>query len=956
MSPKHKSQRPFDEELVSGLLRERLQHDDPTPEFHDSLYGQLMRQRVTKKGAAYLPLSKGHGMFGWMSSVAIACFILLTASGLTTTYAYVSPNVTRQSSLYTLKLIVERAELSLSSSPEEKARSLLKFSARRINELRTLSLNGELDTETLAAIVQYTEQALALADTVNDTTQQSDIRELVAREAANQRASLQELLTSLGVSSLDGTESIPLESEATTDEETTVMLIDVEDIKAYEQTISKVGSVEVNALEQITSKQLVETERPADLSLTIPIEPDPETTVGTDISFTAVISSTGVHPIDMATVTVDWGDGRQSVKVIGGLAQDHENILRFTHTYNAPGAFIVRIVVIGPNDIEEWTTANNRDSLAVNIIEPKPQCISSCQSEGEQRCNREETSTEICERRGACLEWRTKTVCSDRCSFGECISVVTQRCGDGTVSGFEQCDDGNTLSGDGCTASCMREVQCTDDDGGNTPGKQGTVRGRDNNETDFCEDPNTLLEFTCSAAGAPFANRVTCPNGCRFGACITGSICGNGLIESGEQCDDSNTFSYDGCSSSCQQEKEKVCVDTDGGTQPLVRGTASLLGQKITDFCATDGKLWEYRCASPGAITSITYTCATPCQNGACTPVLPAICGNGIIESPEMCDDGNNRNYDGCSNVCVTELTCRDSDGGNFPSTNGYVQFGSSVYSDKCVNTTLVQEYVCLNTYQMSSITQTCPFGCQGGVCLAAPLPVCGNGIIESGELCDDSNAVAGDGCSATCQTELDISVSNIYYLRQHLSETTDSITVSVSVLNNGPAFTSKGIIATLSAQSTDEYPSGFSWSSEPITLSFGTNNGVDLHMVGQYIVPTNKAVSVPVTAAVRFALPQTDVKPVNNTISATIVSDKALDPCTDSDGGQTYEQKGMTTSYVLGDRFIPAIDDVCLKDNNANPLVNQNMLSEGYCEEGIGKRQNYECPYGCSNGACTAQ
>jgi cysteine-rich repeat protein len=32
--------------------------------------------------------------------------------------------------------------------------------------------------------------------------------------------------------------------------------------------------------------------------------------------------------------------------------------------------------------------------------------------------------------------------------------------------------------------------------------------------------------------------------------------------------------------------------------------------------------------------------------------------------------------------------------------------------------------------------------------------PVCGNGIVETGEQCDDGNTVSGDGCSATCQTE----------------------------------------------------------------------------------------------------------------------------------------------------------------------------------------------------------
>lgn len=34
------------------------------------------------------------------------------------------------------------------------------------------------------------------------------------------------------------------------------------------------------------------------------------------------------------------------------------------------------------------------------------------------------------------------------------------------------------------------------------------------------------------------------------------------------------------------------------------------------------------------------------------------------------------------------------------------------------------------------------------------PAPVCGNGVIEEGEGCDDGNTVSGDGCSSTCQIE----------------------------------------------------------------------------------------------------------------------------------------------------------------------------------------------------------
>ena len=38
--------------------------------------------------------------------------------------------------------------------------------------------------------------------------------------------------------------------------------------------------------------------------------------------------------------------------------------------------------------------------------------------------------------------------------------------------------------------------------------------------------------------------------------------------------------------------------------------------------------------------------------------------------------------------------------------------------------------------------------------CDPAMPAVCGNGVIDGGETCDDGNTNAGDGCSATCQTE----------------------------------------------------------------------------------------------------------------------------------------------------------------------------------------------------------
>ncbi len=48
------------------------------------------------------------------------------------------------------------------------------------------------------------------------------------------------------------------------------------------------------------------------------------------------------------------------------------------------------------------------------------------------------------------------------CSEGESCeaSACAVRCGDGVVGGSEECDDGNTVDGDGCSATCQYEFRC----------------------------------------------------------------------------------------------------------------------------------------------------------------------------------------------------------------------------------------------------------------------------------------------------------------------------------------------------------------------------------------------------------------------------------------------------------------------------------------------------------------
>ncbi|MGD2064406.1 MAG: DUF4215 domain-containing protein, partial [Nitrospirota bacterium] len=92
-------------------------------------------------------------------------------------------------------------------------------------------------------------------------------------------------------------------------------------------------------------------------------------------------------------------------------------------------------------------------------------------------------------------------------------------------------------------------------------------------------------------------------------------------------------------------------------------------------------------------------------------------CSDGIVDSGEMCDDGNNVDGDGCSADCLSDETCG----------NGFVDAG---LGEKCDdgNTTP---------------NDGCDADCQ--------LETCGNGTIDPGEMCDDGNKVSGDGCNAEC-------------------------------------------------------------------------------------------------------------------------------------------------------------------------------------------------------------
>ncbi len=145
-----------------------------------------------------------------------------------------------------------------------------------------------------------------------------------------------------------------------------------------------------------------------------------------------------------------------------------------------------------------------------------------------------------------------------------------------------------------------------------------------------------------------------CSNACTL---VTG--CGDGIVCGAEQCDDGNTVSCDGCSSTCTLETGLRCGDGIMNTtcgeecEPPVAGRCDAECRRIP-YCG-DGVIDSGEQCDDGVLNGTPGHCDSNCT--------PPGCGNGVIDPGEECDDGNTQSCDGCSATCTTEVGWRCGDG-----------------------------------------------------------------------------------------------------------------------------------------------------------------------------------------------------------------------------------------------------------------------------------------------------
>ena len=302
--------------------------------------------------------------------------------------------------------------------------------------------------------------------------------------------------------------------------------------------------------------------------------------------------------------------------------------------------------------------------------------------------------------------------------------------------------------------------------------------------------------------------------GCSFRPQELPPVCGNGVVERGEGCDDGDVETDPACDGDCQVTCGNGVVDVAQGelcdpgdpagcptacddgiacTSDVLSGadcTAVCEHSAITDVADGDG------CCPAGGTVATDSDCAASCGNGAVDPGETCDLGiaTGAGACPTACDDLQACTTDLLVNAGSCTAACTSTPITAAVNGDGCCPMGANSTNDSdcnalCGNGVLDASETCDTA--IASGAGACPTTCtdnnacttnvlsNAGTCAAQcnfpPItmavngdgccppganantdtdcqPTCGNGVVEGTEQCDDGNNNNNDGCSNQCR------------------------------------------------------------------------------------------------------------------------------------------------------------------------------------------------------------
>jgi cysteine-rich repeat protein len=315
------------------------------------------------------------------------------------------------------------------------------------------------------------------------------------------------------------------------------------------------------------------------------------------------------------------------------------------------------------------------------------------------------------------------------------------------------CDDGMACTADTvqmpstCQATCESTPITADADGDGCC-LSGSTLAEDSDCPVMCGDGVLSSSETCDtgiAAGQPGACPTTCDDG---RACTTDMVANDGTCDAFCTTVPVPVMDGDGCCPPGSTAPDSDCTGTcddgvvDGG-ETCDTAIATGAGSCPTS-CSADG----IACTSDSLAAAGTCRAAciyslisTPANGDGCCPSgatrltdddCPTVCGDGAVSGTETCDTAIATGTGSCPSACDD--------------------------ADMCTVDALFDDGTCSARCTASPV----PAGPSDGCCPPGATlrndpncPVaCGDGVVSSGEECDDGNTVSRDGCSSTCTPE----------------------------------------------------------------------------------------------------------------------------------------------------------------------------------------------------------